>query len=297
MSQTPKIFTPAQQITEIQRYLELCAGAIIGSIGFQAFTVPLGLYNGGVVGVAQIIRTLLISGLGLSPAIDYAGILNLVLNVPLMLLAVRYIGKAFFVRTLFCMVVQTLVVSAIHLPAPLVEDPLTACLIGGLLSGAGIGIILRAGGSTAGFDILGVWLSKNKVPLGVGVITNAMNACIYIACALLFNVETAIYSLIFAAVCAIVTDKVHTQSVNCSVMIITSSSRMPELIMESVQRGTTVWEGLGAHTGTPRYICFTVVNKFEETTLRKTVETEDPNAFITVSENLRVYGNFIRRLS
>ena len=290
-----RIPTTADQIKDYQRYIELFAGVVIGVMGFQLFTVPLGFYNGGTVGASQVIRTLAVDHLGLAPGIDLAGPLNLLFNIPLMLLAFRSIGRRFLVRTLFCMAVQTAAISFLHVSHPLITDPLTACLIGGILGGAGVGIILRAGGSTAGFDILGVWLAQ-RIPLGVGLITNLLNSCIYIACALLFDLQTAIYSLIFAFVCALVTDKLHTQGVNCGVMIITESPRMHQRVMESVSRGVTFWEGTGGHSLKGKFVYYTVVNKFEEVVLRKAIEQEDPGAFVVVSEDLRVYGTFLRRL-
>lgn len=290
-----RIPTTADQIKDYQRYIELFAGVVIGVMGFQLFTVPLGFYNGGTVGASQVIRTLTVDHLGLAPGIDLAGPLNLLFNIPLMLLAFRSIGRRFLVRTLFCMAVQTAAISFLHVSQPLITDPLTACLIGGILGGAGVGIILRAGGSTAGFDILGVWLAQ-RIPLGVGLITNLLNSCIYIACALLFDLQTAIYSLIFAFVCALVTDKLHTQGVNCGVMIITESPRMHQRVMESVSRGVTFWEGTGGHSLKGKFVYYTVVNKFEEVVLRKAIEQEDPSAFVVVSEDLRVYGTFLRRL-
>ena len=131
----------------------------------------------------------------------------------------------------------------------------------------------------------------------MGLITNLLNSCIYIACALLFDLQTAIYSLIFAFVCALVTDKLHTQGVNCGVMIITESPRMHQRVMESVSRGVTFWEGTGGRSKGNKYIYYTVVNKFEEMVLRKVIEQEDPKAFVVVAEGLRVYGTFIRRLN
>lgn len=288
--------TTAEQIKSYQRYIELFAGVVIGVMGFQIFTVPLGLYNGGTVGVSQIIRTLAVNYMGLAPGIDFAGLLNFFLNIPLMLLAFRSIGKHFLVRTLFCMVIQTITISLIHIDKPLITDPLTACLIGGILGGAGVGIVLRAGGSTAGFDILGVWLAK-KLPLGVGFIANFLNALVYLVCACLFDVQTAVYSLIFAVVCALITDKLHTQGVNCGVIIISENPNMHKKVMESVNRGVTFWEGTGGRSKGNKYIYYTVVNKFEEMVLRKVIEQEDPKAFVVVAEGLRVYGTFIRRLN
>lgn len=292
---SPKRFTTADQIKGYQRYIELTVGVIISVSGFQLFTVPLGFYNGGLVGVAQIIRTLAVDQMGLDLGVDISGPLNLLFNLPLLLLAYHSIGKKFLVRTLFCVAVQTVCIAFTHIGDPFITDPLTACLIGGILGGAGVGIILRAGGSTAGFDILGVWLAR-RLPVGVGIITGLLNACIYVACAVLFDIQTAVYSLIFAFVVGLVTDKLHTQSVNCGVMIVTENPNVHDMIMESVARGVTIWEGKGAHTGESRFIYYTVVSKFEEVVLRKVIEQEDPDAFVVVSEDLRVYGTFIRRL-
>lgn len=289
--------TPAGQITEWQRYIELTAGMIIGVAGFQTFTVPVGIYNGGIVGLAQLARTLLVDWFGLSPSLDLSGPFNLLFNIPLMVLAYRSLSRRFFFRTLYCVLLQTLILSVVVVETPPVQDPLTAAIIAGVLGGLGIGLVLRAGGSTAGFDILGVWLSKNKLRVGVGAITNTMNACIYLVFAVLFDLETAIYSIIFAFMCGVVTDKVHTQNINCGVMIVTASEHMAERIAASVARGATVWQAAGGHTGQGKYVYYTVVSKFEEVVLRKVIAEEDPDAFVVVSEHLQVYGHFIRRLS
>ena len=140
-----RIPTTADQIKDYQRYIELFAGVVIGVMGFQLFTVPLGFYNGGTVGASQVIRTLAVDHLGLAPGIDLAGPLNLLFNIPLMLLAYRSIGRRFLVRTLFCMAVQTAANSFLHVSPPLITDPLTACLLGGILGGAG-GYTRRGGG-------------------------------------------------------------------------------------------------------------------------------------------------------
>ena len=251
------------QITIPQRYLELLIGTILGVLGFQLFTVPLGLYNGGTMGVSQLVRTLLTDKLGITVGFDLAGMLNLILNIPLMLLAYKGLSRSF----------------------------------GGALGGVGTGMILRAGGSTAGFDILSVWLAKTRIPLGVGAITGFLNAMIYVVCALAFDLQTAVYSLIFAFVTAFLTDKFHTQGINCSITIVTENPDMARCISDAVSRGVTIWHGEGGHTGDGKYICYIVANKFEETVIRKVVETEDPRAFMVVSENVRVNGNYARRIN
>lgn len=285
------------QITVPQRYIELLIGTALGVLGFQLFTVPLGLYNGGTMGVSQLVRTLLTDKLGVSLGFDLAGMLNLLLNIPLMLLAYKGLSKSFVARTIFVMAVQTVVVSVVPSGIVLVSDPLTACIIGGVLGGAGTGMILRAGGSTAGFDILSVWLAKTRIPLGVGTITGCLNAMVYIICALAFDLQTAIYSLIFAFVTAFVTDRFHTQGINCGITIVTSHPDIAQSISAAVSRGVTVWHGEGGHTGDGKYICYIVANKFEETVIRKIVEEKDPHAFMVTNENVRVTGNYARRIN
>ena len=285
------------QLSRPRRYIELLIGTVIGVLGFQMFTVPLGLYNGGTMGVCQLVRTLLTEKLGVPLNFDLAGILNLILNIPLMLLAYKSLSKTFVIRTIFVVAVQTVTVSLVPTGIVLVDDTLTACVIGGALGGIGTGIILRAGGSTAGVDILGVWLAKTKLPFGVGTITAMLNAVIYIICALAFDLQTAIYSLIFAFVTAFVTDKLHTQGINCAITIVTADPAVAQAITQAVSRGVTVWRGEGGHTGDGKYICYMVANKFEEPLVRKVVTDLDPQAFMVVSENVGVSGNYARRLN
>lgn len=285
------------QMPEWQRYLELFAGTCISVAALQLFITPLGLYNGGTVGVSQIIRTLLARYLGMEPGFDLAGIINLIINIPLMVMAYKCLNREFFIRTLFVMAVQTFVISAIHITQPIIADELTSCLLGGIVAGSGCGIILRAGGSGAGFDILGVWLAGNKVRAGVGTLTTLMNGCVYIACAALFSLPAAIYSIIYAVFCALIIDRIHTQNISCGVIIISRRENLHVRIMEELERGVTYWEGSGGQSGSGMYVYYTVVSKYEEIILRRIVQMEDEHAFIVVDENQRVYGHFIRKLN
>lgn len=277
-------------------YLELAAGTIISVLGLQLFITPAGLYNGGTIGVSQIIRTLLTEYLGLSAGIDLAGVINLLINIPLMIMAYFILSRKFLLRTAFVMILQTAVISMVHITQPIISDRLTSCLVGGLVVGAGCGIILRAGGSGAGFDIIGVWLARTRVRAGVGALTTAMNACVYLACAVLFDLPTAIYSIIYAVFSAMIIDRVHTQNISCGVLIISRRENLHLHIMEELERGVTYWGGSGGQSGDGMYVYYTVVSKYEEILLRRLVQQRDAHAFIVVSENQRVYGNFIRKL-
>ena len=135
---------------DLPRLFTAIAGMFVFSIGINIFVVPAELYNGGVLGISQILRTLLIRYAHLSfGSVDVAGLINLLFNIPLFFLAYRSISRGFFVRTLICVISQTMFLTVIPIPAvPLVEDTLTASLIGGIVTGAGIGIALKNGGSS-----------------------------------------------------------------------------------------------------------------------------------------------------
>ena len=123
-------------------------GMLIFSAGINLFIVPANLYNGGVLGISQVLRTVLVRYLHVAAGTtDIAGIINMFLNIPLFALAYVFVGKKFFFRTLVCVISQTLFLSLIPIPAvPIVQDSLTASIIGGIFGGTGIGIALQSGG-------------------------------------------------------------------------------------------------------------------------------------------------------
>lgn len=139
------------------------------SVPGSTCSLSRGLYNGGTVGISQIIRTLLQSRLALPAGFDIAGILNLILNIPLLALAFLQFGRPLFLKTVYSVLTQTAFFSLIAIPSvPILSDRLTACIIGGLLAGAGVGLTLRAGGSGGGNDIIGLYMAKKYESFSVG---------------------------------------------------------------------------------------------------------------------------------
>ena len=102
------------------------AATLLYAIGVNWFIVPMGLYTGGLLGFCQVARTLIVEALGLSPNVDFSGILYLAANVPILLLAWQALGRGFLVRTAVCTVTSSLFLSLVPPPAaPLVEEMLT----------------------------------------------------------------------------------------------------------------------------------------------------------------------------
>lgn len=284
--------------TESMNHLYVILGGFIFAAGVNLFIVPLNLFSGGIIGIAQIIRTLLQdAGLQLPSGVDIAGIINFAMNIPLFIIAYRSISRKFFMRTLMCVIAQTVAFTMIMIPdKPIIDDVLAACLIGGLVCGFGIGLALRSGGSGGGLDILGVYFTKKFTGFSVGKLSIIVNAAIYVCCALLFNLATAIYSIIYTACMYLVVDKIHYQNINMTAMIFTKNDDVKETIMRETGRGVTYWKGAGAYTKTDTYILVTVISKYEVAQIKKIIYTHDPKAFVIFNEGMSISGNFEKRL-
>ncbi len=284
---------------EAKRYVTVIIGAFIFSVSVNLFIAPLDLYNGGVLGIAQIIRTLLSKTVGASAlgAVDIAGIINFLINVPLFILAFKTISKEFFAKTLVSVFCQAVFMAVIRVPAePVVDDVLTNCIIGGILGGIGLGFTLRSSACGGGIDIIGVYMLRKGDGYSVGKVGLVINFIIYCVCAVLFNIQVAIYSIIYAAVYTLAVDRVHSQNINVTCLIISKEKEVREQIMSKLGRGVTCWIGFGAYTGAESELMVTVVNKYEEPVVRQIIKEIDVNAFVIFFEGTRVTGHFERRI-
>lgn len=285
------------------RWLRLIAavvGELISAAALNLFIVPLNLYNGGLLGLCQIIRTLMQEYLHISfGAYDVAGIFYFISNIPILLFAYKTLGRSFVLKTLICTASYSLFYSLIPIPAtPIVEDYLTACLLGGILAGVGSGIVLTCGGSGGGLDIVGLCLSKRGSAFTVGKFSLSFNAFLYAACLILFSPAVAIYSVIYNFFTAMVLDRVHQQNVSVQALIFTREDQdaLARFIIEKLGRSVTYWNGVGAYTGEGVHVLCVCLSKFEIEELLHAVHTMDPHAFVTAQEGTRIYGNFTRKV-
>lgn len=270
------------------------------ALGVNLFIVPVGLYSGGMVGLSQVIRTVLAQRVALPAGVDIAGILYFLLNVPMLLIGWKELGRGFLVRTLICVGASSFFLSVIPAPAsPILEERLAACVVGGILCGFALGLALTCGCSTGGLDIIGLCLSKRGSRFTVGRFSMSFNVLLYAACALLFDIQTAIYSVIYTVFCSLFIDRGHQQNISVQVLIFTKDEdpELPQNIMSRLGRGVTYWQGKGAYTGSDIRVLCVCVSKFEVADLQETVRALDPNAFFIVQEGVRIGGNFMRKIS
>lgn len=278
-------------------FLYCTLGALMFVLAVNLLIAPLGLYNGGFVGIGQVVRYVLEHFLGISPAsVDLAGIVYFLLNVPLFLLAYRSMSRIFFAKTVYTVLVQTILLSLVPIPkATFTDDILTACILGGVLAGVGVGMILKAGSSGGGQDILGIYFSKNYPGYSVGRITLIVNGFVYSCCGILFDPKVVVYSLIYTIVMSAVTDKLHSQNINDTVIILTKKPGLEDLVIHETHRGITLWKGVGGYTKETVNVGLVVLSKYEFPALRKLLAEFDKDAFVIVAQGSHILGNFEKR--
>ena len=271
----------------------IVGGSLLFSLAMNLLIVPMSLYSGGFLGIAQLLREVLLR-LGVQVEnIDVAGIAYLLINVPLFLISFRSIGKPFFVKTLVTVGCYTLFLTIIVSPnQPIITDRLTCCLIGGVIAGIGAGMTLLSGGCGGGEEILGVYLVKKNPFFSVGKLSILINVFVYGCCLVFFDIETVVYSLIYSGFTNLFIDKMHHQNIMMDILIISKKEGLCDLILRTTGRGATHWDGYGGYTDTPTNILLTVVSKREYHALRKIIKEFDPDAFVVINEDIEVMGNF-----
>ena len=226
-------------------------GSLLLALAINLFIVPQHLYSSGLLGLCQVIRTLLDTKLGIRfDNFDLAGTLYLAANLPLLLLAYKTMGRSFVAMLALCTVSNSVFLSIIPIPAtPIIPDVLTSCLVGGILAGFSNGLVLTCGASCGGLDILGLYLSKKTKGFTVGRFSLLFNAVLYAMCLVLFSAPTAIYSAIYTVFNALFVDRVHQQNITTQVLVVTKLRDLEPFweLGRKMDRGITYWSGHGAY--------------------------------------------------
>ncbi|MBR1986735.1 MAG: YitT family protein [Mogibacterium sp.] len=285
---------------KVERILMTVAGNVLYAAGVNLMINPIHLYSGGFTGIAQLIRLFLIGFLHIPeiPGLDYMGIIYFAINIPLFFMAYKVMGRKFCITTLISIAMASAFLAVIPVPAvPIVDDRILASVVGGLGSGVGAGLVLRAGSSQGGQDVIGVCLAKTHPNFKVGTIGIIISVCIYTICLFIYDIPTVLYSVIFAVVTGLGIDRVHVQNIKQECMIFTKKPGLRDAILHDLNRGVTIWEGEGGYTGENTQVLVTVISKYEEPHLREIIARHDENAFMIISDNIRVVGLFQKRFT
>lgn len=272
------------------------AGVALYALSFNLLIVPLNLYSSNITGVAQVINDLLHLFV-IDNNVNYTGTIFYCFNIPLFILSFCKLGKSFTVKSIIASTVMSALMQFIPIPVtPIIEDRLTACILAGIIAGFGSGLTLRNGGSAGGTDIIGLYFAKKYPDFSVGKVQNIVSASVFLYCLFRYDIEVVVYSAIYLFVMSFMLDRTHTQNIKTSAIIFTKNPKVQDCILKDLERGATCWMGHGCYNQTETYIFMTIVSKYEIPKLKKLIHEADPDAFITLNDNIDVDGNFIKRL-
>ena len=274
----------------LYQYAVITLGALVLALGQLVFIKPRHIPLGGVSGVALVVNYLWKLPIGL---------VSIVLNLPLFVLGWRTMGREFFYKTVYATVVNSIFLDILDpiLPAFPVEM-LLAALYGGIVMGAGYGLLFRAGGTSGGIDIVSKWLNGKK-DIPVGTTNFIINIFVIIGSAAIYgNPDSALYALVTSYVSSVVIDKmVYGMDAQKSALIITRKPvEVSRGIMEQLHRGVTAMEGVGMYTGDKRTVLLCAVRRHETGTLKRIILQEDAHAFMLISNTNEVFGTNFKRL-
>lgn len=276
--------TPTQSKTTMyaKKFLQLFIGAIITSIGLEIFLVPNDVIDGGVVGISIMLDEL--------TDLPY-GLYLVLVNLPFLYLGYKHISKSFAVCTTFSVIVLSIATSHLKPIPGLTNDVFLATVFGGIITGIGVGIIMRGGGSLDGTEIVALIMEKHT-PFSVGDIVMFFNIFILGASGFVFGWDKAMYSLVAYSIIAKAIDTVLKGFNETFAVTIISDKpdEIADIILTQIGRGVTFYSAVGAYTGDDKKILKCIVTRLEVQRVKDVALDLDPNAFITITPVQDIVG-------
>ena len=256
-------------------------GSALSSIGLEIFLIPNNIIDGGIVGIS--IMTSYITHLPL-------GLFTFTLNLPFLIMGYKQIGKTFLIATLFSIICLSLGVSLLGPIEGLTHDIFLAAIFGGIINGAGVGLIIRAGGSLDGTEMVAIILDK-KISFSIGEIVMFFNIFILGAAGFLYGWDRAMYSLVAYFIAYKVIDIVVEGLDNSKAVMIVSDcyTEIADALTARLGRGVTLLNGQGGYSKVDTTVIYVIVSRLELTKLKSIILGFDCNALITVG-NVEVAG-------
>ncbi|HET9570467.1 MAG TPA: YitT family protein [Bacteroidales bacterium] len=274
------------KLDTFKEYVTILFGLALYALGWTGFLLPHQITTGGITGLGALI----FFANGLPVAVTYFSI-----NIVLLIISVRMFGWKFSLRTIVGVLILTLFLSVaqnyIHKPL-LVGEPFMACVIGGILAGAGVGTVLTANGSTGGTDIIALIINKyrNITPGRAMLYSDLLIICS--SYFLFHSVDKIIYGLTTLAVSTYAVDMVVNGDRQSVQFFIFSSKfeSIAERINNEAHRGVTVLDGMGWYSKEPAKVLCVMARKNESVKIFRIVKQVDPNAFVSQGSVIGVYG-------
>lgn len=268
--------------TEMFNWSRILAGLILSAMAYQLFLIPNEVAPGGFTGVGQILNTLM----GWN-----VGAVVLALNVPLFAFSMRSLGWRFGIRSLLASVAFSLLIDYLPFKA-LTDDRLLAAIFGGVVAGAGFGLIMLGDATTGGSDMLGMLLHRKVKVIRVSALVFSVDALVIAAAGVVYDVQAALMALISTYIMARVLDRVL-EGPNMAKAYFIISRKADEIaatVLKTMDRGVTSLSGKGMYTGEDRSVLLCVINRRETLRLRTLVSGIDPCAFMIATDVREALG-------
>ena len=292
-----KILNELKKI-RLKNILMLTVAGIINAIGVTMFLSPVKLYDSGISGTSILLSQI-------TPEFFTLSFFLVILNVPLFLYGTKKQGMVFTAYAIYTVIIYSIAAWLITdvLPvdvsfaSPLAGTDLLLCaLFGGLISGVGSGLAIRFGGAMDGIEVMAVIFAK-RLGITVGTFVMIYNVILYVTCGIVIHSWILpLYSIVtYAAGIKTVDFIVEGFDRSKAAMIITSEpDKICVAISNAFGTSATKISAVGSYSNTEKTVVYYVLNRFQIGQMKDIVHTEDPLAYITISDVADVFTSNIK---
>lgn len=223
------------------------------------------------------------------------GVLNIILNIPLIILCHRILGKEFVFRSIRCMIVSSVIMDYLTPLLPVYAgERMLAALCTGILNGVGYALIYMQNSSTGGIDFIVLAIKVKKPHIAIGKITFSCATVVILVNWILFrDTDGVIYGLIINALCGYVLNYILYGPNTGKLMLIVTEhgKKIADIIEECCHRGSTILDVYGGYQQEKKQMVFCACSNKELYCLERAIKKVDPESFMTVWESKEVQGN------
>ena len=279
-------------LEKIKEYAIITFGIILVALSVEYFYAPNKIAAGGVTGAAIVINAVM-------PSLSI-GMLTLVLNVALFVVAFVFIDGKFGVKTIYASLGLSIIIWILEKffnPIAVTNDLMMATVFGTLISAVGMAFVFNENASTGGTDILAKILNK-FFHLDIGKSLLVVDFVITFASILIFGINVGLYAMLSVILLGLIVDRlIEGFNVCKSVFIISKKNdEISKYIINTLDRGCTFLKGMGAYTCQENDVLYAVISRNQFIKLKKFIKEIDPQAFITVGEVHEVLGEGFKNI-
>lgn len=270
-------------------YIAIIIGTGLMGLAIQCIFDPISLVMGGFTGMAIIVKYVTE---GLVEGGIPLWLTNLVLNIPVFLVALKVKGSKFIGRTFFATIMLSVwlyIIPAVDLS---MGDYTLATIFGGVISGAGMGMVFLAKATTGGTDMVAAIIQVKLKHYSIAQIMQFIDGAVVVTGLYVFGLKPTMYAIVTIFIVAKVSDMLmEGLKFSKAAYIITDKyDAVAEVLLTKLDRGVTGLEAKGMYSGNEKFMLFCVVSKKQIVELKDLVVQIDPNAFVIVSDVREVMG-------